>query len=642
MLIYLGRKAGEWTGVSPTRSDPEGSSRNEFFTRVVFQSSTNLHCKAVGHRRGHMAETSDSTEYRVLARKYRPSNFDELIGQDALVRTLSNAFKTGRVAHAFMLTGVRGVGKTTTARIIARALNCTGTDGTDGPTIEPCGVCDNCVSIREDRHVDVIEMDAASRTGVDDIRELIEGVRYRPISARYKVYIIDEVHMLSRNAFNALLKTLEEPPESVKFIFATTEIRKVPVTVLSRCQRFDLRRVELERLAAHFKWVAGEEGVAVDDDALHLIARAADGSVRDGLSLLDQALVPALDTLSAEAVRDMLGLADRAAVYDLFDQVMAADIAGALDRFDEMYRDGADPLVVLQDILDVVYWLTRIKTAPTVLDAPYTPETERTRGKEMSEKLSMPSLTRAWQLTLKGVGEVQTAPNALQAAQMALVRLAHAADLPSPAALVRQLTGDDAATPVPSVAAPLALSAASSPTQGMPEGPPPSSGAPSASAAQSVALASAPELVPAEPEITLPQPTSFKEVVDLFRNQREMILYSHLQNSVHLVNFERGRIEIRIKSAAPRDLVNRVTAFLNDWTGARWIVTVSNEAGQDTLSDKTHAEDQRLLDEAESDDLVRAVKTAFPGSTVTKVTTLDPMDPSEAVLEAFDDEMDED
>jgi DNA polymerase-3 subunit gamma/tau len=597
-----------------------------------------------------MAETSNSTEYRVLARKYRPSNFDELIGQDALVRTLSNAFESGRVAHAFMLTGVRGVGKTTTARIIARALNCIGTDGTGGPTIEPCGVCDNCVSIREDRHVDVIEMDAASRTGVDDIRELIEGVRYRPISARYKVYIIDEVHMLSRNAFNALLKTLEEPPESVKFIFATTEIRKVPVTVLSRCQRFDLRRVELERLTAHFKWVAGEEGVAVDDDALHLIARAADGSVRDGLSLLDQALVPTLDTLSAEAVRDMLGLADRAAVYDLFDQVMAGDIAGALDRFDAMYRDGADPLVVLQDILDVVYWLTRIKTAPSVVEATYTPEIERTRGKEMAEKLSMPSLTRAWQLTLKGVGEVQTAPNALQAAQMALVRLAHAADLPSPAALVRQLTGDTAATPVPSVAAPLAPTASSAPgpaatsvpTSAMPGGPPPSGGAPSASAAQSPAFVSAPEPERTEPEITLPQPTNFKEVVDLFRNQREMILYSHLQNSVHLVNFERGRIEIRIKSDAPRDLVNRVTALLNDWTGARWIVTVSSEAGQDTLGEQTHAEDQRLLDEAELDDLVRAVKTAFPGSTVTKVTTLDPMDPSEAVLEAFDDDMDED
>jgi DNA polymerase-3 subunit gamma/tau len=593
-----------------------------------------------------MAETSNSTEYRVLARKYRPSNFDELIGQDALVRTLSNAFESGRVAHAFMLTGVRGVGKTTTARIIARALNCIGTDGTGGPTIEPCGVCDNCVSIREDRHVDVIEMDAASRTGVDDIRELIEGVRYRPISARYKVYIIDEVHMLSRNAFNALLKTLEEPPESVKFIFATTEIRKVPVTVLSRCQRFDLRRVELERLTAHFKWVAGEEGVAVDDDALHLIARAADGSVRDGLSLLDQALVPTLDTLSAEAVRDMLGLADRAAVYDLFDQVMAGDIAGALDRFDAMYRDGADPLVVLQDILDVVYWLTRIKTAPTVADEPYTPETERTHGKEMAEKLSMPSLTRAWQLTLKGVGEVQTAPNALQAAQMALVRLAHAADLPPPAVLVRQLTGDAPAALVPSAAAALIPSASS----GLATAPPATSspapatpeGAPRASAVQSSALASAPETVPTVSEITLPQPMSFKEVVDLFRDQREMILYSHLQNSVHLVNFERGRIEIRIKSDAPRDLVNRVTALLNDWTDARWIVTVSSEAGQDTLGDQTHAEDQRLLNEAESDELVRAVKTAFPGSTVTKVTTLDPMDPSETVLEAFDDDMDED
>ena len=605
-----------------------------------------------------MAEITDKSEYRVLARKYRPEDFDQLIGQDALVRTLSNAIEAGRVAHAFMLTGVRGVGKTTTARIIARALNCIGPDGTGGPTIKPCGVCDSCVAIREDRHVDVIEMDAASRTGVDDVRELIEGVRYRPVSARYKVYIIDEVHMLSRNAFNALLKTLEEPPERVKFIFATTEIRKVPVTVLSRCQRFDLRRVELERLAAHFKWVAGEEGVAVDDDALHLIARAADGSVRDGLSLLDQALVPGADTLNAAAVRDMLGLADRAAVYDLFDQVMAGDIAGALDRFDAMYRDGADPLVVLQDILDVVYWLTRIKTAPAVAEAAYTPETERVRGKELAERLSMPALTRAWQLALKGIAEVQSAPNALQAAQMVLVRLAHAADLPSPAALVRQLTGDGAAPAAPPAApsapsggAPMPSAPADGSRGGSQGG---SSGSPSGGSAggnTSAALAAQPaaERAPASepaplapPEAVLPQPKSFKEVVDLFRDRKEMILYSHLQNSVHLVRFEPGRIEIRLESDAPRDLVNRISAFLNEWTGTRWVVSVSSEAGEATIGEQVRAEDQRLRDEAESDDLVKAVKAAFPGSTVSKVTPREPMDLPGAGLEDLEDERDDD
>lgn len=608
-----------------------------------------------------MAETTDSTEYRVLARKYRPENFDQLIGQDALVRTLSNAIETGRVAHAFMLTGVRGVGKTTTARIIARALNCIGPDGNGGPTIDPCGVCDSCVSIREDRHVDVIEMDAASRTGVDDIRELIESVRYRPVSARYKIYIVDEVHMLSRNAFNALLKTLEEPPESVKFIFATTEIRKVPVTVLSRCQRFDLRRVELERLAEHFKWVAGEENVAMDDDALHLIARAADGSVRDGLSLLDQALVPGAATVNVEAVRDMLGLADRAAVYDLFDLVMAGDIAAALDQFDRMYRDGAEPLVVLQDILDVVYWLTRIKTAPAVAEAPYTPEIERTRGKDMANQLSMPSLTRSWQLMLKGISEVQSAPNAVQAAQMALVRLAYAADLPSPAALVRQLTdggarAQPAATPAPTPNAPTASpgvssAAPGSPTAAPPAPPPPGNGGPTASGGSSQVIAMQPmpasepdpePAVAAEPEVEFPKPASFKEVVNLFRDRREMILYSHLQNNAFLVGFEPGRIEMRIDSEAPRDLVNKMTAFLNEWTGQRWVVTVSSEPGEASLGEQVRAEDQRLRDEAESDELVRAVKTAFPGSKVIKVTPREPLDASGVGMDDLEDEMEDD
>ena len=591
-----------------------------------------------------MAETSEKNEYRVLARKYRPENFDQLIGQDTLVRTLTNAIEAGRVAHAFMLTGVRGVGKTTTARIIARALNCIGADGDGGPTISPCGVCDSCVSIREDRHVDVIEMDAASRTGVDDVRELIEGVRYRPISARYKVYIIDEVHMLSRNAFNALLKTLEEPPVHVKFIFATTEIRKVPVTVLSRCQRFDLRRVELEKLANHFKRVASEEGVEVDDDALHLIARASDGSVRDGLSLLDQALVPGSDKLDAVTVCEMLGLADRAVVYDLFDEVMSGKIADGLDRFDAMYRDGADPLVVLQDILDLVYWLTRIKTAPTVADAAYTPEMERTQGKEMADKLSMPSLTRAWQLTLKGVGEVQSAPNALQAAQMALVRLAHAADLPAPAVLVRQLTGGG--TPV-LPAAPTASAGTGSATA--------SKVAPSENPALGLAGngpiamgTSSPAVLPKHtPEpapglkqpstAQLPQPQSFKAAVDLFRNRREMILYSHLQKNVHLVAFETGRMELRLTEEAPRDLVNNVTSFLSEWTGRRWVITVSSAEGEATLGDKARAEDQRLRDEAESDSVVQAVKLAFPGAKVSKVI---PREIADVALDEIQDDED--
>ncbi len=553
-----------------------------------------------------MSESTDASEYRVLARKYRPENFEQLIGQDALVRTLTNAIDSGRVAHAFMLTGVRGVGKTTTARIIARALNCIGPDGEGGPTTTPCGECENCLAIREDRHVDVIEMDAASRTGVDDIRELIEGVRYRPVSARNKVYIIDEVHMLSRNAFNALLKTLEEPPEHVKFIFATTEIRKVPVTVLSRCQRFDLRRVETELLGDHFESVAKQEGVSVEAEALRLIARAADGSVRDGLSLLDQAIVPGKDTVTAADVRDMLGLADRAVVFDLFDLIMAGSIAEALDRFDTMYRDGAEPLIVLQDLLDAVFWVTRIKTAPAVAEAAYTPETERLRGGEMAGKLAMASLTRAWQLLLKGVSEVQMAPNPLQAAQMVLVRLAYAAELPPPATLVRQLSEDGAAA----AAAP----AAPAPTR--------TDGPASAAVAGSETMAQpAPVAAPAaEPDAEAPQPTSFNEVVDLFRLRREMILHSNLVNNVHLVKFEPGRIEIRPTEHAPRDLFSRVMGMLNEWTGRRWIVSVSSATGEATLGEQAAAAERQLYDEAESDEMVRAVKSAFPGARVTKIT----------------------
>ena len=398
-------------------------------------------------------QEDDKAGYRVLARKYRPTNFKQLIGQAALVRTLSNAIDSGRIAHAFILTGVRGVGKTTTARIIARALNCTGHGGEGGPTIDPCGVCDNCQSISEDRHVDVIEMDAASRTGIDDVRELIEGVRYRPVSARYKVYIIDEVHMLSRQAFNGLLKTLEEPPEHVIFIFATTEIRRVPVTVLSRCQRFDLRRVDMAELTSHFKNIAKQESVGIEDEAVAIIARAADGSVRDGLSLLDQAIALAGGTVTAEQIRDMLGLADRNAVFDLFDQLMSGDIAGALDRFETMYRDGADPVIVLQDLLDVTYWLTRVKVAPIIAEASGVPEAERTRGAAMAASLPMPVLTRNWQMLLKGLGETQHASVPMQAAEMTLIRIAYAADVPPPADLVRKLqkNGANAQTqPVPS------------------------------------------------------------------------------------------------------------------------------------------------------------------------------------------------
>ena len=406
-----------------------------------------------------MTGESGSTPYRVLARKYRPAKFGELIGQEVVVRTLTNAIASGRLAHAFILTGVRGVGKTTTARIIARALNCTGPDGDGGPTAEPCGVCEHCVAISEDRHIDVLEMDAASRTGVDDIRELIDGVLYRPVTARYKVYIIDEVHMLSKNAFNALLKTLEEPPAHVTFVFATTEIRKVPVTVLSRCQRFDLRRVESAVLATHFAGIAATEEIVISTDALGLIARVADGSVRDGLSLLDQVIAHANAAAIEETqVRDILGLVDRGRVFDLLDALMKGDVPEALSIGQEMYESGADPLAILQDLLELAHWLTRLKAVPDNANLAVS-DVERSRGRAMADGLAMPVLTGAWQILLKGLNEVQMAPSAMQAAEMVLVRLAYAARLPAPADIIESLRsarGFDAPPQVPASPTPQA------------------------------------------------------------------------------------------------------------------------------------------------------------------------------------------
>jgi DNA polymerase-3 subunit gamma/tau len=398
---------------------------------------------------GAQRQAAESAEYQVLARKYRPATFAGLIGQEAMVRTLTNAMASGRLAHAFVLTGVRGVGKTTAARIIARCLNCIGPDGGGGITPEPCGVCEHCRAIAEDRHMDVIEMDAASRTGVDDIRELIDGVRYRPTTARYKVYIIDEVHMLSKNAFNALLKTLEEPPEHVKFIFATTEVRKIPVTVLSRCQRFDLRRIDAETLAAHFKRIVEEEGAKVTDGALNMIVRAADGSVRDGLSLFDQAIAHCGGEVGEDQVRRMLGLADRTITFDLLDAVMKGDADTALRYLGQQYAAGADPAVVLEDMLELTHWLTRIKVVPGAADAFGVPEAERVRGGEMAGKLSMAAVARAWQMLLKGLGEVRLAPRPEQAAEMILVRLAFASGLPTPAEALKALDDGGAAAPAP-------------------------------------------------------------------------------------------------------------------------------------------------------------------------------------------------
>jgi DNA polymerase-3 subunit gamma/tau len=573
-------------------------------------------------------------EYRVLARKYRPAHFDELIGQDALVRTLRNAIESDRLAHAFILTGVRGVGKTTTARIIARALNYTGADGTAGPTVGPTDDCEICRAISEGRCVDVIEMDAATHTGVEDVREIIEGVRYRPTQARYKIYIIDEVHMLSKAAFNALLKTLEEPPEHVKFIFATTEIRKVPVTVLSRCQRFDLRRVDAETLAGHFTKIAAAENAEIEPGAVALIARAADGSVRDGLSLLDQAIAHGGGRVSEELVRDMLGLADRVRVFDLLDAVMQGEIAQALEILRGLYDYGADPAVVLQDMLELVHWLTRLKIVPVgAAEAAGVPEAERERGREMAEKLPMPALTRAWQMLLKGLEETARAPQPILAAEMVLIRLAYAADLPNPADLVRELQkgGQPAAAPRPGNGAGSGNgNGGATAVSREPAGGGSGNGGGRPHAALRL-VEPEPEPAPAEPAPAHAMPADFEALVALFTERREARLSLHLSNDVHLVRYEPGRLEFRPGERAPRDLANRVGKLLEEWTGARWMISVSSEPGQPTLRDQRAAAEDARLAEAEAHPMVRAVLDTFPGATISKVSARELLpDPAQA------------
>ena len=547
--------------------------------------------------------------YRVLARKYRPRDFSGLIGQEALVRTLTNAIAQGRLAHGFMLTGVRGVGKTTTARILARCFNCVGPDGKGGPTAEPCGQCEHCRAIADDRHVDVIEMDAASNTGIDDVRQIIDGVRYLPVSARYKVYIIDEVHMLSKPAFNALLKTLEEPPEHVKFIFATTEIGKVPVTVLSRCQRFDLRRIDAEELTQYFQKIAAAEGAKITDGAAAMIARAADGSARDGLSLLDQAIALSHGAIDEAQVSDMLGLADRTQLIDLYDDVLKGRAAEALRRLQTMHQAGADAAVVLQDMLALTHWLTRAKITPEPLSDPATPEAERAWGAKVTPDLSIPVLARLWQMLLKGLGEVQAAPQPLAAAEMVLIRLMHAAHLPDPADLVRRLSENNGAS----------ASAPASRASGDGGRSAPASAPRLQTQQQAVPQAAAPRTAP---QATLPQPQSFGDVVALFHAKREAILAAHLQSDVHLVQFEVGRIDFRPGERAPSNLPNRVAACLAEWTGKRWLVSVSAHAGEPTLKEQAAALAQMQREEAARHPLIQAVLTAFPGATIDEVRDL--------------------
>lgn len=566
---------------------------------------------------------TENTQYRVLARKYRPTTFADLIGQDALVRTLKNAIETNRIAQAYILTGIRGIGKTTSARIIARALNCIGPDGKGGMTTEPCGVCEHCRAIAEDRHVDVVEIDAASNTGVANVREIIDTTRYNPTSARFKIYIIDEVHMLSPAAFNALLKTLEEPPERVKFIFATTEIRKVPTTVLSRCQRFDLRRVEPDLLTEHFKNIVAKENVSADEEALNLIARAADGSVRDGLSLLDQAIAHGAGKVSAELVRSMIGLADRAAVVSLYEQVMKGEIKTALETFEKLYAFGAAPSVVLQDLLDLTHWLTKVKIAPELADDGSMAASERQHCLQMAESLPMSVLTKTWQMLLKGIDETIKAPSEKQAAEMVMIRLAYAADLPTPADLIKTLRSETASTSVIPNGYPQASSAVTQKNW---------------NAAPSIG-----NVVPAEqPQISPQQSVMFRSLADIVAyayKQNEMMFAYNVENFVSVVSFEQGKIEFFPLERTPNHLAGEMVEKLRLWTHQNWVVSVVNKQGGQTLRQQALQNAENLKKTMTQHPLVTAVLKAFPSAKIDTIRLKENESESEDFIEETDETM---
>ena len=565
---------------------------------------------------------SGEGSYRVLARKYRPATFADLIGQDAMVRTVSNAFETARIPQAWILTGVRGVGKTTTARILARALNYELPDGSvTAPTVNMPVIGVHCQAIMESRHLDVIEMDAASHNGVDDVRQINDAIRYAPVSARYKVYILDEVHMLSPQAFNALLKTLEEPPPHAKFIFATTDIRSVPVTILSRCQRFDLRRIDAGLLVKHLAGIAAREGIEVEAEALALIARAAEGSVRDSLSLLDQAIAHAAGPVSSQHVRAMLGLADRARVIDLFERTMRGDIAGALAELRAQYENGADPVVVLTDLAEFTHFVTRVKIVPTVADDPALIEAERTRGRAFAERLSMRVLSRTWQMLLKGIAEVADAGRPLAAAEMVLVRIAYAADLPTPDDVIRSLEqkGEGARQASETAGLPPAAPSSADRREPQPRERVPAAGhttAAPAAAREPIAQQPAAERKPEMLVIT-----RFEDLIALAAARRDLGVKAALERDVRLVRCEDGRLEVRLEPSAAKTLVNDLARKLSQWTNRPWIVVVSTEEGQPTLKAQDDARKAELKTGVRGDPLVQAVLTRFPGAEIVDVRT---------------------
>ena len=603
-----------------------------------------------------------SGSYRVLARAYRPQKFSELIGQEALVRTLSNAMRTGRIAHAFLLTGIRGVGKTTTARIIARALNCIGEDGQGEPTPEPCGMCEHCQAIADGRHIDILEMDAATHTGIDDIREIVDSVRYAPTSARYKVYIVDEVHMLSEKAFNGLLKTLEEPPPQTLFIFATTEVRKVPITVLSRCQRFDLRRIEADVLAKYFKTICEREEVDIEDSAMALISRAAEGSARDGLSLLDQAIALSGGArIDIVQVQDMLGLADRKRVLDLFEQVMRGQIADALTSLSDLYERGAEPEAVVQDLLEISHWLTRLKVTASKDADPSANEWDAGRGRAMAGELSMAVLSSAWQMLLKGLDDLRIAPSPLLAAEMLLIRLAHAAELPSAETMLAMLQGggDGGAAPPGGIGGAGGSIGGSDPTNdsGTKAARPKAAsiedkGEAALTSANGAGLTAAGppksvngadhDPIPAHVNGAHPGPRSpnrvrsgngkvpsacsngqvsstFEEVVELFRLNKKPLLHGWLHGRARLVHFETGKITLQKGDQLLADRRQEMTNLLRSWTGEPWQIIESDGEGAPSLTDQEAEAKQRRLLELADDPRVKPVLEIFPGAKVIDV-----------------------
>ena len=577
-----------------------------------------------------MTEINKMNPYKVLARKYRPETFKDLVGQAAMVQTLQNAFEADRIAQAFILTGIRGTGKTTTARIIAKGLNCIGLDQNGGPTVEPCGKCSNCAAIIKGNHVDVMEMDAASRTGVDDIREIIESIYYKASSGRFKVYIIDEVHMLSNNAFNALLKTLEEPPEHVKFIFATTEIRKVPVTVLSRCQRFDLRRIEPEEMMELLKKIAGSEGVNVSEDALRMITRAAEGSARDATSLLDQAISHGGGSSDAKHVRAMLGIADRGRVLDLFEMIMQGDAASALNELGSQYSDGADPIVILKDLAEITHWISVAKITPDINEDPTVTPDERMRGVAFSKLLSMRVLTRMWQMLIKSLDEITVAPSPIMAAEMIIIRLTHASELPPTEDLIKKIEsklqgaskGKNLETPPRDMSTDVNSHKISQPKQNN---------------------ASNLKVAPAADEgIGILSYTKFEDILELVKQNRDVKLLVDIENSLRLVTYRPGYIEFTPTEFAPANLAQRLSNRLKEWTGSRWAVSVVQNGEAETIFEKKEKDAKELETEAYAHPFVKEALVQFPAARIVNVISKKKLEQEAAIqaLEEVDSEWD--